>query len=411
MTQADRFERNLADWLAESALPRTPDYVDDILRQAWSTRQRPAWSFSERWLPMSVITLGRRTFKPLPWRMIALLAVLALLLAVALAIGVGSQPRLPAAYGVAANGLLALDENRDIVTLDPTSGSKRTIVGGPTIDTSPVFSRDGTRLAFQREIAGIPTLWVARADGSGQRQLKTDPLIDLGDTAWSPDGRSILLTSLVGGSRTISIVATDGSDAPRALNVGMPADGPTWRPPDGREILFRGHAPTGFGLFAIGPDGSGLRSVTPSDGSYEFAYMAPGWSPDGSMIVYQWAETLSSDRLGQRLYVIEADGGGRQQITSVESSLPSWSPDGTRVSFVNTGVGPVVTVAPVDGGGPSIETGPQGAGAVAWTPDGSQILYLAEGSGSPLMLDPAGGPSKPATWTSSSFPDWQRRAP
>ena len=46
---------------------------------------------------MSVITLGRRTFAPIPWRTIGLLAVLALLIVAAVAVYVGSQPRLPGA--------------------------------------------------------------------------------------------------------------------------------------------------------------------------------------------------------------------------------------------------------------------------------------------------------------------------
>src|SRR5262245_58328576 len=35
---------------------KVPDYEDLVLRQVARTRQRPRWSFVERWLPMSVIT-------------------------------------------------------------------------------------------------------------------------------------------------------------------------------------------------------------------------------------------------------------------------------------------------------------------------------------------------------------------
>ena len=81
MNRPETLERDLTAWLADTATPRVPDFTDDILQLTAGTRQRPRWRFSERWLPMSVITLGRQTFKPLPWRAIGLLAVLALLLA------------------------------------------------------------------------------------------------------------------------------------------------------------------------------------------------------------------------------------------------------------------------------------------------------------------------------------------
>ncbi len=31
-----------------------PDYLDDIVTQSRRTRQRPAWTFLERWLPMTI---------------------------------------------------------------------------------------------------------------------------------------------------------------------------------------------------------------------------------------------------------------------------------------------------------------------------------------------------------------------
>ena len=40
---------------------RRPDYRDDLIRRTARTRQRPAWTFIERWLPMSVITVAPRS--------------------------------------------------------------------------------------------------------------------------------------------------------------------------------------------------------------------------------------------------------------------------------------------------------------------------------------------------------------
>ena len=125
MSTTDRVERDITAWFGETAAPATPDYTDDILRQTARSRQRPRWTFSERWLPMSVITFGRVNLRPVPWRTVGLLAVLGLLLAVAAALYVGSQPqRLPPPFGAAANGLVAYSKDGDIFTVDPSLASE-----------------------------------------------------------------------------------------------------------------------------------------------------------------------------------------------------------------------------------------------------------------------------------------------
>ena len=54
MTAFDRFERAIPELMTELAPSHVPDYFDDLLQQTARTRQRPAWSALERWLPMDV---------------------------------------------------------------------------------------------------------------------------------------------------------------------------------------------------------------------------------------------------------------------------------------------------------------------------------------------------------------------
>ena len=82
MTPIDRLERRLPDGLTDLADPRVPSYLDDILADTARQRQRPAWSFLERWLPMTLVLRRPATAPPLRalWVLI-LAAVLALALA------------------------------------------------------------------------------------------------------------------------------------------------------------------------------------------------------------------------------------------------------------------------------------------------------------------------------------------
>ena len=129
MNRTDRLERELTTWFADTATPRTPDWTADILAATSTIRQRPRWSFPARWLPAAVVPrLPRLALGPVPWRTIALLAALVLLLAAAVALYVGSRPRLPAPFGPAANGLVAYAEDGDIWTVDPITGVRKAIV-------------------------------------------------------------------------------------------------------------------------------------------------------------------------------------------------------------------------------------------------------------------------------------------
>jgi hypothetical protein len=84
MNGTDRLERELTTWFADTAAPRVPDFTADILGATATMRQRPRWSFPTRWLPAALVPrMPRWTVRPLPWRTIALLALIGLLLAAA----------------------------------------------------------------------------------------------------------------------------------------------------------------------------------------------------------------------------------------------------------------------------------------------------------------------------------------
>jgi Tol biopolymer transport system component len=85
--------------------------------------------------------------------------------------------------------------------------------------------------------------------------------------------------------------------------------GPTYSP-DGKRIAFiKGW--DDWQIYTIAPDGTNARQVTHDTGGYEIQ----SWSPNGEQILY---ENLSD---GHRdLFVINADGTGKQRLTSVRSS-------------------------------------------------------------------------------------------
>jgi WD40-like Beta Propeller Repeat len=125
----------------------------------------------------------------------------------------------------------------------------------------PVWSPDGSKIAFTRSVAGVPHIWVADADGGGQTQLTFIVKNGAGqsDPTWSPDSTRVVYQSGAQqqSSVQVGVVNVDGSGEAELTSTGTNAD-PVWSP-DGSKIGFwssRGH-----GLWTMNADGTGQVHV------------------------------------------------------------------------------------------------------------------------------------------------------
>ena len=434
MTTPQRFERDLTALLEDLYLAGTPDYRDDLVQRVAATRQRPAWTFPERWLPMDIATTRVPTAR-FPVRAIGVLVLIGLLIAAALTVYVGSQPRLPAPFGVAVNGVVAyVDDGGAIRIADPITGQSDEIVSGPG-NERPVFSPDGTHLAYLREVAaGRWDIVVVLADGRQPTVITPEPLATVGYLGWSPDSDAVM-TSVPPGRLEAYDAFT--RSAPRRLSaegqeLGLGLDDfnadirDIHRPPAGDEVLFLGSTPAGSALFVANTDGTNARSIVDHERSpIPYARLdVPQWSPDGTRIAFALEPPDAPDTW--RIHIVNADGTGLRELSrdprQRSEGHPSWSPDGTRVAFqrwlINDECGPCVplpiTVVGVDDG-VELEVGivnVDGYRGWNWSPDGRSILEVAQNVGDDrLQIAPsAGGPPQYLDATTTTAPSWQRTA-
>lgn len=409
MNRYDAFERELTVWFIETAAPRTPEYTTDIVQLTAAQRQRPRWTFLERWLPMSVITLVPRSARPFPWRTVGTLAVLALLLAAAVAVYVGSQNRLPAPFGLATNGLVAYTQDGDILTVDPGTGARAWITSGNEEDREARWSLDGTRLAFLRGLPlGTPTPvmpaeTVIIVDRTGKVVAKSQPIarIDIDAFAWSPDGRSIV----IGGNSMLSMVDANDGGVTR-LEVGYLDLDVYWRPGSDGEVLFHGVTADGRqGLVVVDVDDPAEGRLLVPESSQE-TLRPNGWTPDGRRLLYTRDESS-----GARLYVLDLPTGTEVEIDAAHGHV---SNDGSRILALDDDGACVVSI---EGGqcdliAPADRAYEGGFGNAAhWAPDDGWILIReTDRAGRAFLLDPTGGMERTPTWAESGGESWQRRA-
>ena len=210
-----------------------------------------------------------------------------------------------------ASPLTQRDYQYDVALVSLAGGEPRRLTTHDAYDNFPVWSPDGTRIAFlsARHPALIapayltPQLYTMAPDGSEVRNLARNLVLAHHPPQWSPDGQRLAFAQPEESTVALVSIAVDGSDLRRLTTIDNwrggsdkePADAwietVAWSPA-GTQILVR--PDDYFTALVAGVDDSSRTNVgilqveQQSVGSPQVEYegiRAAAWSPDGAQLV------------------------------------------------------------------------------------------------------------------------------
>ncbi len=165
-----------------------------------------------------------------------------------------------------------------------------------------------------------------RPKGAGLSTVFTHPSASLqaeGRPVYSSDG-SVIVFAL---DHDIYLINADGSDL-RQVTTSPGRDGDPGFSPDGTHIVFSRAAAGGSDIYSVAPDGTGLTQLTTDPGNdYE-----PTWSPNGRLIAF-----VSNRSGSSHVWLMRSDGSYQHLLVADKPHRsdgqvqPEFAPNGKRL--------------------------------------------------------------------------------
>jgi len=257
--------------------------------------------------------------------------------------------------------------------------------------------RQGT-VVFHSNRDGNFDLYVMADDGSGQRRLTESPAYEV-SPVWSPDGSRIAYASNEEGNWNVYTIRPDGSDRQRVTKGMGGGYAPSWSA-DGKEIIFVSTAITPHGqVYGMPPEGGDLRDVTNDTAVKDF----PVFVREGKGLLVR---TLDGSAVHLAVYDLETNSSSILSENDGRDSRADVSADGRQAVFVSAARGNLDVYA-VDLETKEVRplvTSDQPEMDACWAAGGTTVIFSR--AGSLVRRDIATGEEKILSTQGDFAPDW-----
>jgi Tol biopolymer transport system component len=245
------------------------------------------------------------------------------------ALGFGDSPFFsPDGSKIVHNGSSETGPSDGLFITDLATGDTKLLPGTARGDSGPIWSPDGTQIAFTRGSAsgligapGTSDIILTDLDGSNSRQL-TDGKAAYSAKAWMPDGKHLLygVAERDGASLHIMDTQTGADNSLFEINY----NGTVSVSPDGKRVAFEEMLPLEkYGLTVSDLDGSNRVQLADGD---PYITTLPFWSPDGNWVVASVQDPDTNKQPNPMLALIGVDTCQVIPLPTLGGYVTSWLP-------------------------------------------------------------------------------------
>jgi len=270
------------------------------------------------------------------------------------------------------------------------------------LKSSPTWSPDGGRLAYEADPRGDRDIWVTQLGGGTPVNLTANHIGPDRYPSWSPDGREIAFLSQRNETWGLYTLPAVGGSARKVVSVQLeayPTGAPNWSD-DGAQIAVPiRDAGSNFVEIVTLRTQETRRIALPEHGGNRVFDLS--WSPDGRYFAYVTA-TFWANEVTQ-LWIVSAAGGEPIPVSDGFSGhwSPTWSADGTKLFFASGRGGTMeLWEQRIEDGKPQSDAEPVTTGVgireAVFSRDGAKLAYSRARRESNVWRVPIDG--RLATW-------------